>query len=186
LFWGEHTFEMANQAVIALRRMETSQPWGFRLKGGTDQGMPLFVEHVQPKGRAAQAGLAAGDLVVAICGVSTQYMAHAQVKGEMLRAGNDLDLTIQRDGNIYVPPAATHAEAEPRVMIDDQPLPKLGGPTYKQVMPKTYQVLEDTLPAETAEDARPASIFDRKKQERSDYLKAKGSTIQKAFGEQHY
>ena len=32
-------------------------------------------------------------------------------------------------------------------MIDDQPLAKLGGPTYKQVTPKTYQVLEESLPA---------------------------------------
>ena len=38
---------MANQATIALRRMETSQPWGFRLKGGTDQGIQLYVEHVR-------------------------------------------------------------------------------------------------------------------------------------------
>ena len=34
-------------SVIALRRMENSQPWGFRLKGGTDQGIPLHVEHVR-------------------------------------------------------------------------------------------------------------------------------------------
>lgn len=180
---------MANQAVIQLRRMETSQPWGFRLKGGVDQGLPLHVEQVQPKGRAASVGLQPGDFVVAICGVSTVNMTHAQVKGEMLRAGNDLDITVQRDGAI----SSVHAsnpvehEDEPRVMIDEQPIPKLGGPTYKQIRPKTYQVLEETLPpsdeTDEASTGRPASIFDRKKQERSDYLKAKGSSIQKAFGE---
>jgi len=37
---------MADTFEVQLRRMETSQPWGFRLRGGTDQGMPLFVEHV--------------------------------------------------------------------------------------------------------------------------------------------
>ena len=31
--------------------------------------------------------------------------------------------------------------------------------------------------------AKPSSIFDRKREERSDYLKAKGPTIQKAYGE---
>lgn len=186
---------MANVAVVQLRRMETTQPWGFRLKGGVDQGLPLHVEHVQPKGRAAQMGLQPGDMVVAIGGVSTFNMTHAQVKGEMLRAGNDLDLTIQRDGNITLTqaPSSSQPEAEPRVMIDEAPIPKLGGPTYKQIKPKTYQVLEDTLPADETADSpdaqaagRPASIFDRKKQDRSDYLKAKGSSIQKAYGEQQY
>jgi len=38
---------MADTFLVQLRRMETSQPWGFRLRGGTDQGMPLFVEHVR-------------------------------------------------------------------------------------------------------------------------------------------
>lgn len=179
-------------SVIQLRRQENSQPWGLRLKGGTDQGIQLHVEHVQPKGRAASAGLMVGDLVVAIGGASTHNMSHGQVKSEMLRAGNDLDLTIQRDGSLVshqAPPQAQAAapEAEPRVVIDEQPICKFGGPTYKTVVPKTYQVLEGQLGA-TEEDTgepvvKPSSIFDRKKNERSDYLKAKGTTIQKAFGE---
>lgn len=55
---------------------------------------------------------------------------------------------LYRDGAI----SSVHAsnpvdhEDEPRVMIDEQPIPKLGGPTYKQIRPKTYQVLEETLP----------------------------------------
>jgi len=40
---------MADTFQVQLRRMETSQPWGFRLRGGTDQGMSLFVEHVRTK-----------------------------------------------------------------------------------------------------------------------------------------
>ena len=36
----------------------------------------------------------------------------------------------------------------------------------------------------TGAGGKPASIFDRRRQERSGYLKAKGNTIQKAFGEQ--
>jgi hypothetical protein len=174
--------------------MENSQPWGFRLKGGIDQGIPLHVEHVQPKGRAASAGLNVGDLVVAIGRVSTQNMAHGQVKSEMLRAGNELDITVQRDGSFALtnpiphpaPHQASGAAEEPRVVIDEEPICKLGGPTFKAITPKTYQVLEGQLHSEeeTGEPAvKPASIFDRKKQERSDYLKAKGTTIQKAFGE---
>ena len=31
---------------VELRRLDTSQAWGFRLKGGADQGIPLYVEQV--------------------------------------------------------------------------------------------------------------------------------------------
>jgi len=51
---------------------------------------------VQPKGRAAANGIMAGDRVVAICGVPTHNKSHAEIKSEMLRAGNDLDLTLLR------------------------------------------------------------------------------------------
>jgi len=184
--------------VVQLRRMENSQPWGFRLKGGVDQGIQLHVEHVQPKGRAASSGLLVGDLVIGIGGASTHNMSHGQVKSEMLRAGNDLDLTVQRDGSLMAqaPPQQVQAPQaaaaggfrdEPRVVVDEEPILKFGGPTYKKVVPKTYQVLEGQLQSgddEAGESGiKPASIFDRKKNERSDYLKAKGSTIQKAFGE---
>ena len=37
---------MSNQAVISLKRQDNNQPWGFRLKGGADQGIQLYVEHV--------------------------------------------------------------------------------------------------------------------------------------------
>jgi len=51
---------------------------------------------VQPKGRAASQGIMAGDRVVAICGVPTHNKTHAEIKSEMLRAGNDLDVTVVR------------------------------------------------------------------------------------------
>lgn len=38
---------MSNEAVIELKRMDNTQPWGFRLKGGVDQGLPLHIEHVR-------------------------------------------------------------------------------------------------------------------------------------------
>jgi len=37
--------------------------------------------------------------------------------------------------------------------------------------------------SEAAGGGKPSSIFDRKKEDRSEYLKAKGATIQKAYGE---
>jgi len=38
----------------------------------------------------------AGDRIVAICGVTTHDKSHAEIKSEMLRAGNELDITVLR------------------------------------------------------------------------------------------
>jgi hypothetical protein len=43
-------------------------------------------------------------------------------------------------------PAAA-AREEPRVQVVEESIPSLGGPKYKDVKPKTYQVLESELPA---------------------------------------
>ena len=56
---------MADQGAVfevQLRRMETSQPWGFRLRGGTDQGIPLHVEHV-----SADTPWITGAIVLLLC-----------------------------------------------------------------------------------------------------------------------
>lgn len=179
---------MAQTFDVGLRREDNSQPWGFRLRGGSDQGMPLHVEHVNPKGRAAHQGLQAGDMILAICRSPMQGKTHQQVKQEMLRAGNELDLTIQRESG-GVPsaqvarPPDNVVQAPPRSQVVEEPTAKLGGAKFKDVTPKTYQVLQNELPQCEQEGARPASIFERKRQERSGYLQAKGPTIQKAFGE---
>ena len=61
-----------------------------------------------------------------------------------------------RDGSITAPggPATVPVE-ESRSQIDEQPISKLGGPTYKQVKPKTYQVLEEQL--QSSDTAPPAA-----------------------------
>lgn len=173
----------AQQGIVKLqlRRTENSQPWGFRLRGGTDQGIPLHIEHVAPRGRAGSSGARPGDVVLEICGMNVQSQTHMQVKQEMLRCGNDLDLTVQRGtlDTATVPPPE-----EERVQIVEEPTAKFGGPTYKPIQTKTFQVLESELPAsEEGAAPKPASIFDRKMDNRSDYLRAKGSTIQKVYGE---
>lgn len=157
--------------------------------------MPLHVEHVNPKGRAIAQGLNAGDVIVSICGNPTAGMTHAQVKQEMLRAGNDLDLMVakgamggiapqqQQQGGAMQGAPAPPAGEPARVQVVEEPVRKMGGPTYKNVQTKTMQVLEDELPQAATGGAAPASIFNRNKAERSGYLQAEGQTIQKAYGQ---
>lgn len=199
-------------ATLKLRRLDTSQPWGFRMKGGAQEGKPLFIEGVARNGRAAQAGMHAGDVIVMICNTNCQHFTHDQAKAEMLRCGNELDLTVIKRAMArprppggpnspampspvphspspvvsYSPaPAPQRIVPEQRVQVVEEPIAKIGGPTYKDVQPKTYQVLQEELPAAEQGAGRPASIFDRKREERSDYLNATQSTIQKAYGQTH-
>jgi len=220
--------------VIKLRRNDTSQPWGFRMRGGAQQGMPLFVEHVAPNSRAARGGLSAGDGILMICKTNVTKASHDQGKGEVLRAGNELDFTVQKGACVGLVPIPTSPNAhapnrggamiktatamrsmerkvsdsmspcrspeqrvrlsqpykeEPRAEVIEEPSTRFGGPVYKNIVPKSYQMLESQLstpndpPESPSEVSRPASIFDRNRQDRSAYLNANGPTIQKAYGQ---
>uniref|UniRef100_A0A9J8AVW9 PDZ and LIM domain 5a n=2 Tax=Cyprinus carpio TaxID=7962 RepID=A0A9J8AVW9_CYPCA len=53
-------------------------PWGFRLQGGKDFNMPLSISRLSDGGKAAKAGVAVGDLVLSIDGISTDGMNHLE------------------------------------------------------------------------------------------------------------
>uniref|UniRef100_A0A673J5A8 PDZ and LIM domain protein 5-like n=1 Tax=Sinocyclocheilus rhinocerous TaxID=307959 RepID=A0A673J5A8_9TELE len=53
-------------------------PWGFRLHGGKDFNMPLSISRLSDGGKAAKAGVAVGDLVLSIDGISTDGMNHLE------------------------------------------------------------------------------------------------------------
>lgn len=156
---------------IALRRFDTSQPWGFKLQGGSDVGCPIHVAQVQPKSISGKSGLQNGDLILRIGETDMQNSTHEQARNEMIRSGNDVDLVVQRGG---VAVKSTPAPPEPE---EDRE-------KYQEVTPKTYQVLQKELPQAEATGARPASIFDRRKQDRTAYTKADKSGYTKAYGQQ--
>nr|CAH8827193.1 unnamed protein product [Trichobilharzia regenti] len=82
--------------VISLRRPTSDKSWGFALQGGVDQGLPVFVHKVTRNGIAHKSGLEPGDVVIKICATPVTGMTHAQVKAEILRAGNDLDFMVKK------------------------------------------------------------------------------------------
>ena len=43
-----------------------------------------------------KSGLEAGDGVLSICGAATNNLTHAQVKQEILRAGNEVTLVVEK------------------------------------------------------------------------------------------
>uniref|UniRef100_A0A2C9KHH7 PDZ domain-containing protein n=1 Tax=Biomphalaria glabrata TaxID=6526 RepID=A0A2C9KHH7_BIOGL len=197
--------------LIRLRRHDTATPWGFRLQGGRDFGLPLFIVNVSPKGIAGKAGLQNGDAVLQICGTSVAGWTHQQAKNELIRAGNEVDLCVARGmvntSDPKVKAACGVGQTDKRVELDEGSInPHMNeGTKFRNVTPKTYKILEaqlgsEPLPPAVAQQpvqnmapvysqqapaqAKPSSIFDRKKTERSDYLVAQGNTIQKSYGEQ--
>ena len=61
---------------------------------------------------------------------------------------------VCRSGPVPGMPDGVLPQAAPasqqRVQVVEEPTMRLGGPTYKNVQPKTYQVLEEELPANNA------------------------------------
>lgn len=175
---------MGEIVEIKLQRFDTTQPWGFKMQGGSEYNLPLHVAQVNPNSVSGQSGLKSGDGIIEICGENVNGWSHEAAKAAMVRAGNDVVFVVQRGA---VKPKAAKAKpaqvAEPRSeLCEDSINPGMNkGSKFRQVNPKTYQVMKEEEQA--ASGARPASIFDRKKQNRSEYLKEDKKTIQKAFGQ---
>ncbi|KAL5109121.1 PDZ and LIM domain protein Zasp [Taenia crassiceps] len=192
--------------VYQLRRPSSDKSWGFVLQGGADQGLPVFVHKITRNGIAHRAGLEPGDVIVKICKTPLSGMSHSQVKAELLRAGSDLDFTVlKRAFNVtnynmsmkmmaaeQASPAVTPGGPEERSEIVEEHLWRHGGPTFKNVQPKSYKILEQQLPqsemgateyGNQTGGSGPGSVFERSVDERSPYLKATEQTIQKAYGE---
>lgn len=147
------------------------------MQGGTDVGMPLFVAHVSPNSIAGQSGLKAGDAILRIGKVDVLGFTHEQARSEMLRCGNEVDLTVQ--SGIINPPEGADVETDrPRMSVSDSDTP------YQDVTSKTFKMLENELPQAEASGGRPASIFDKNRQKRSAYTKADQSGYIKPFGQQ--
>lgn len=83
--------------TIRLRRTNTGTPWGFRLNGGVDLQQPLYIQKVISEGLAYRAGLQPGDGVLQIGEFSTVGATHEQAKMAIIRSGNDLEFTVQRN-----------------------------------------------------------------------------------------
>ena len=56
----------------------------------------LLKLQVQPKSISGKSGLQNGDLILRIGEVDMQKASHEQARNEMIRAGNDVDLVVQR------------------------------------------------------------------------------------------
>ncbi|XP_021052758.1 PDZ and LIM domain protein 5 isoform X2 [Mus pahari] len=80
-------------------------PWGFRLQGGKDFNMPLTISSLKDGGKASQAHVRIGDVVLSIDGISAQGMTHLEAQNKIKACTGSLNMTLQR--------ASAAAKAEP-------------------------------------------------------------------------
>uniref|UniRef100_A0A087YKS1 PDZ and LIM domain 5a n=1 Tax=Poecilia formosa TaxID=48698 RepID=A0A087YKS1_POEFO len=79
-------------------------PWGFRLQGGKDFNMPLTISRLSDGGKAAKGGVAVGDTVLSIDGVSTEGMNHLEAQNKIKNCTGNLSLTLQKASSVSKPP----------------------------------------------------------------------------------
>ncbi|XP_071287756.1 PDZ and LIM domain protein 5 isoform X5 [Agelaius tricolor] len=78
-------------------------PWGFRLQGGKDFNVPLSISRLNDGGKAAQAHVGIGDVVLTIDGISTDGMTHLEAQNKIKACTGNLNMTLQRVTSIQKP-----------------------------------------------------------------------------------
>ncbi|XP_076398429.1 uncharacterized protein LOC100883155 isoform X4 [Megachile rotundata] len=97
-------------------------PWGFRLAGGSDFPHPLTVIRVTEGSLAECMGLKVGDVVVRLNDQPIGALTHGQAHEELMRAGNNFVLGVQREGD---PLKAVEALSEENIVPYKIPLADL-------------------------------------------------------------
>ncbi|XP_071598911.1 PDZ and LIM domain protein 5 isoform X2 [Heliangelus exortis] len=99
-------------------------PWGFRLQGGKDFNMPLSISRLNDGGKAAQAHVGIGDVVLTIDGISTDGMTHLEAQNKIKACTGNLNMTLQRSK-----PDLIHvSKGEPTEVVKPVPIASAAAP----------------------------------------------------------
>lgn len=91
---------------VTLRRSQAG-PWGFRLQGGVDFEKALTVAFVTEGSHSAASGLQTGDVIVRIGDLEAGLLTHKQAQDAIVRCGDAVPLTIQRNSAAPEPAPGT-------------------------------------------------------------------------------
>ncbi|KAG3275918.1 PDZ and LIM domain protein 5 isoform X1 [Ictidomys tridecemlineatus] len=97
-------------------------PWGFRLQGGKDFKMPLTISSLKDGGKAFQANVRIGDVVLSIDGISTQGMTHLEAQNKIKGCTGSLNMTLQRASATPKPEPASVPKGEPKEVVKPVPI----------------------------------------------------------------
>ncbi|CAF99227.1 unnamed protein product, partial [Tetraodon nigroviridis] len=94
-------------------------PWGFRLQGGKDFGVPLTISRLTDGGKAARAKMSVGDVILSINGITTDSMNHLEAQNLIKACIDGLSLTLQRFSKSS---SGGASEGEPQEIIKPVPI----------------------------------------------------------------
>ncbi|NWZ36830.1 PDLI5 protein, partial [Brachypodius atriceps] len=97
-------------------------PWGFRLQGGKDFNVPLSISRLNDGGKAAQAHVGIGDVVLTIDGISTDGMTHLEAQNKIKACTGNLNMTLQRVSTVQKPDHFHVTKAEPTEVVKPVPI----------------------------------------------------------------
>merc|ERR1712061_330718 len=113
---GEETFRNGSGTQgfinVCLARQSASQPWGFRLQGGKDRGLPFQLLKVPLDSIASHSGCKSGDYLVKISGQDVFQLGHEEAKEMIRKAGNKLSMVVERGEKIV--PSMNSAFPKPK------------------------------------------------------------------------
>ncbi|XP_043827371.1 PDZ and LIM domain protein 5 isoform X1 [Dromiciops gliroides] len=97
-------------------------PWGFRLQGGKDFNMPLTISSLKDGGKASQAHVRIGDVVLSIDGISAQGMTHLEAQNKIKACTGSLNMTLQRASTTTKPEPVSVQKGEPKEVVKPVPI----------------------------------------------------------------
>ncbi|XP_036620727.1 PDZ and LIM domain protein 5-like isoform X1 [Trichosurus vulpecula] len=97
-------------------------PWGFRLQGGKDFNMPLTISSLKDGGKASQAHVKIGDVVLTIDGISAQGMTHLEAQNKIKACTGSLNMTLQRASTTPKPEPVSVQKGEPKEVVKPVPI----------------------------------------------------------------
>nr|XP_056711486.1 PDZ and LIM domain protein 5 isoform X2 [Euleptes europaea] len=97
-------------------------PWGFRLQGGKDFNMPLTISRLSEGGKAANANVGIGDVVLSIDGVSADGMTHLEAQNKIKTCSGKLTMNLQRSPAAPKPDPIPVQQVEPTELVKPVPL----------------------------------------------------------------
>lgn len=97
-------------------------PWGFRLQGGKDFNMPLTISSLKDGGKASQAHVRIGDVVLSIDGISAQGMTHLEAQNKIKACTGSLNMTLQRASAAAKSEPVSVQKGEPKEVVKPVPI----------------------------------------------------------------
>lgn len=97
-------------------------PWGFRLQGGKDFNMPLTISSLKDGGKASQANVRIGDVVLSIDGINSHGMTHLEAQNKIKGCTGSLNMTLQRASATPKPEPVPVQKGEPKEVVKPVPI----------------------------------------------------------------